>query len=106
MSNINMNFNKTNFPERVPATFWERITARKKRYKKDIVRMFDEHAKREKLEIPLRDYLLYAKRRMDREKTPLTDRVIFLGKKTWPKQYKAGIKTLAGFRIIWRDGHV
>lgn len=74
--------------------------------KRDIRKMFDEDQRRLRIEKPLRDYLEPIHRRMDREGVPLDERSVILGKKRWPKQYKAGLKRFWGIDIEWVDGHV
>ncbi len=75
-------------------------------YRRSVRKMFDADQRRLRMEKPLRDYLEPIHRRMDREGVPLDERSVILGKKRWPKQYKAGLKRFWGIDIEWVSGHV
>ncbi len=74
--------------------------------KRDIRKMFAADARRERVMRPLRAFLVPVHRRMDREGVPLDERTITLGKKRWPRIYKAGINRYWGIDIEWVDGNV
>lgn len=67
---------------------------------------FDKDVRRTKMLAPLRGFLLPIHRRMDREGIPLDERTIKLGKKRWPRIYRAGVNRCWGIDIEWVDGNV
>lgn len=101
---------KRPFPKWPRFSRWFRLQhALKRRYRQKVERMqtiFNEDAKQMKLVGELADYASPIRRTMLQQHLPLDNLKIVLGKKSWPKQFKAGITKIVGMEIDWREGNV
>ena len=86
--------------------FWFRLRHALKRQRREIRKMFDKDDRSMQLMAELASYAAPIRRTMLQYGLPLEELKIVLGKKSWPKQYKAGITKIVGMEIDWREGNV